>query len=265
MESFTYPLFEEYEELDEFAKLPPEKIEEICYMLDAKSLGRFMRTSQRNKSVCQRVLGHWKRVLGHWKRCKKNRSNVFEEINIIDKGDTIEIGSEKKFLYGVKEFLDDDSMVGRSSKKNLESIESLYSELLDKGYIKIEGIDFWGDEYVIYYPKSFGERKTVSYGNVNQNLITAKNLGLDIPLKVSEVRLKYLIMRELIRRNKFISCMTEEQLSQLELQEEERQRGITGRSRFDERLGRSRFDERLRGQRRGIWVPLPPKRYFGYN
>ena len=192
MESFIYPSSEDL--LDPFEDLPPEMIEEICYMLDERSLGKFTETSKRNKAICQRVLNMRKilsELVGNWKRrVTFDYGSTTEEIEIEDKGNIVEIRPKK--YYGMKD------VHPRIIKKNLKNLKSLRREILNGRYIKIDSEkDFWGDERLIYYP---GDWKGYYY-----RLDGAKRLGLKVTGRESNNELIKMMKKELIRRNKFIS------------------------------------------------------------
>lgn len=217
-------------ELDPFSNLPVEKIEEICDILDIKSLGRFMKTSRRNNLICQRVLNLRRmdfllsKLVGYWERCQLLQ--MIEDISIIDEGNFIVIGTNPwpidELQIDMEEEEEDTPYSYRGVMvKSLENLEFLYSKIQEIGFIKFDkNKDFSAyekssDEVLVYYPKSDPDRPR-PWGKVNldsafekiQIKELAKKLGIKITEKESRFELKDLIVKEMKRRNKYISCQS---------------------------------------------------------
>ncbi len=217
---------------DPFINFPNDKLYEICESLDDVSLANFSRTSKRVQSVCQGELLKRKErrdfllseLIGSWIIC----INVHDYYLYIRQSEnpnnlTVEMeGNDEPLLDDMIEKFDYDVLIQTrigEIGKSLEDLESLFSEILRRGYKKLE--DYWGlyHEGSIYFHRGYYAKIRI-HPQTNISMIKEKlleyadEMNLKLDGSESAEELKDLIIEELTKRNQMFFCGEKESLEQ---------------------------------------------------
>lgn len=218
--------------VDPFINFPVDKLYEICEDLDDMSLANFSRTSKHIQTVCQGEINRRKErrslliseLVGHWFRCINGETNSIwineseKNPNVLDI--TMEEDEEPLFNNMDRDFDYDVLILFHTGEivKSSENLEFLRSEILRRGYKKLEkywGLNQKGATY--FYTGSFAgirlhphTKSDISFAK-EKLLEFANEMGLNVNGNESAEELKSLIIEELTKRGQMFSCGEEEE------------------------------------------------------